>query len=101
MGITFKSNVGFTLSWLFNIMYVRVIEMHTEEELLIKIGSTIKTERIRNGLSQADLAEQSNLHKNFIGMVERGQRGATITSLQKICLALGISLGEFFQSLNL
>ncbi|WP_051317023.1 helix-turn-helix domain-containing protein [Ectobacillus panaciterrae] len=67
----------------------------------MKIGSTIKTKRIRNGLSQADLAEQSNLHKNFIGMVERGQRGATITSLQKICLALGISLGEFFQSLNM
>ncbi|MDG4656833.1 helix-turn-helix transcriptional regulator [Ectobacillus antri] len=75
--------------------------MQTEEQLLVKIGSTIKSERMKNGLSQADLAEQSNLHKNFIGMVERGQRGATIASLQKICLALGISLGEFFQSLNL
>ncbi|MFX3623377.1 MAG: helix-turn-helix domain-containing protein [Ectobacillus sp.] len=75
--------------------------MEREEELLIKIGNTIKAERMKNGLSQADLAEQSQLHKNFIGMIERGQRGATITSLQKICLALGLSLQEFFQSLNL
>ncbi|WP_379967913.1 helix-turn-helix domain-containing protein [Ectobacillus sp. sgz5001026] len=75
--------------------------MEKEEMLLIKIGNTIKLERMKNGLSQADLAQQSNLHKNFIGMVERGQRGPTISSLQKICLALGISLTEFFQSLNL
>ncbi|WP_416826572.1 helix-turn-helix domain-containing protein [Ectobacillus polymachus] len=75
--------------------------MENGEKLLMKIGSTIKTERMKNGLSQADLAQQSNLHKNFIGMVERGQRGPTISSLQKICFALGISLAEFFQSLNL
>jgi len=72
-----------------------------EKELLIKIGNTIKTTRMSNGLSQADLAEKSQLHKNFIGMVERGERGATISSLQRICLALGFSLTEFFQSLNL
>lgn len=72
-----------------------------EKELLIKIGNTIKTTRVSNGLSQADLAEKSQLHKNFIGMVERGERGATIASLQRICLALGFSLTEFFQSLNL
>lgn len=77
------------------------MEMEKEEELLLKIGHTIKTVRMKNGLSQADLAEQSQLHKNFIGMIERGQRGATISSLQKICLALGVSLTEFFQSLNL
>lgn len=75
--------------------------MENGEKLLMKIGSTIKTERMKNGLSQADLAQQSNLHKNYIGMVERGQRGPTISSLQKICIALGISLAEFFQSLNL
>lgn len=75
--------------------------MEMEEVLLEKIGNTIKTTRVKHGLSQADLAEQSQLHKNFIGMIERGQRGATISSLQKICLALGITLAEFFQSLNL
>jgi transcriptional regulator with XRE-family HTH domain len=75
--------------------------MKKQNDLLLEIGNTIKAERLRNGLSQAQLAEQADLHKNFIGMVERGQRGATIDSLQKICLALGLSMTEFFQILNL
>ncbi|MBO9129006.1 helix-turn-helix transcriptional regulator [Bacillus sp. 165] len=75
--------------------------MKRQDNLLLEIGNTIKNERLRNGLSQAQLADQAELHKNFIGMVERGQRGATIDSLQKICLALGISMAEFFKILNL
>ncbi|MFD3448402.1 helix-turn-helix domain-containing protein [Microbacteriaceae bacterium 4G12] len=75
--------------------------MRKQDNLLVEIGSTIRDERVRNGLSQAKLAEQANLHKNFIGMVERGQRGATVDSMQKICLALGLTMSEFFQLLNL
>jgi transcriptional regulator with XRE-family HTH domain len=71
-----------------------------QDELLVQIGNTIKSERLRKGLSQAELAERAELHKNFIGMIERGQRSTTISSLRKICLALGISLTEFFHYLN-
>lgn len=74
--------------------------MERQDELLVQIGNTIKNERLRKGLSQAELAERAELHKNFIGMIERGQRSTTISSLRKICLALGISLTEFFHYLN-
>ncbi|MFB9757116.1 MULTISPECIES: helix-turn-helix domain-containing protein [Bacillaceae] len=74
--------------------------MERQDELLVQIGNTIKSERLRKGLSQAELAERAELHKNFIGMIERGQRSTTISSLRKICLALGISLTEFFHYLN-
>lgn len=74
--------------------------MERQDELLVQIGNTIKNERLRKGFSQAELAERAELHKNFIGMIERGQRSTTISSLRKICLALGISLTEFFHYLN-
>lgn len=75
--------------------------MFNENELLKKVGEGIRLERKRNGLSQSDLAELSALHKNFIGHIERGEKSPTLISLSRICSALGISLGDFFQHQNL
>lgn len=72
-----------------------------EVNLLVKIGEGIRLERKRNGLSQAELAELASLHKNFIGHIERGEKAATLISLNRICAALGISLGDFFHQQNL
>ncbi|EKN69298.1 XRE family transcriptional regulator [Neobacillus bataviensis LMG 21833] len=77
--------------------------MDKEYEKRIKkiIGEAIRIERERNGFTQAELAEESSLHLNFIGQVERGEKAATIISLYKICLALGLSMGDFLQQIKL
>ena len=41
-------------------------------------------------LSQEDLAEKADLHHNFIGELERGEKAASIDSLVKIARALKV-----------
>ena len=49
--------------------------------------------KIRN-LSQAQLAELSELHRTYIGSVERGERNITLLNASKIAKALSVSLAE-------
>ena len=60
------------------------------EEELIKLGQLIRSKRESQGLTQFELAEKSNVDRNYIGMLERGERNPSYLSLQKIAKGLGI-----------
>ncbi len=57
------------------------------------LGETIRLSRKRIGMSQERLAEKAELHHNFIGEIERGEKAATIDTLVKISKALGVRVG--------
>ena len=42
------------------------------------------------GLSQEDLAHIAEVHRTYIGGIERGERNPTLTTIQKIAKALGV-----------
>ncbi len=52
----------------------------------------IRCTRLKLGYSQERLAEVTNLHRTYIGSVERGERNVTIDVMEKISLALKIPL---------
>lgn len=74
---------------------------YDDSAILKRIGEGVKLERIRAGMSQRELALYADVHKNYIGIIERGEQAATIIIISKICSALGIGMGDFFQQLNL
>jgi len=45
------------------------------------LGETIRAYRIYMGLSQEKLAELADVHRNYIGNIERGEQNITINSL--------------------
>lgn len=59
-----------------------------------KIGLKIKLLRNKLGYSQEKLAELSNLNKNSIGAIERGESRPTIDTLERVAIALEIELKE-------
>ena len=61
------------------------------------VGIRIRMYRLRQGLTQEQLAEKANLHNTYIGQVERGEKNLTLVSLEKILQALGIPFSAFFE----
>jgi len=49
-----------------------------------------------SGITQAKLAEKTELSNDFISRVERGERIPSLETLSRITKALGVSLREFF-----
>jgi len=68
-----------------------------KETILIKFGHKIRQERLKQNLSQEELAEKANLHRTYIGMIERAEKNITLINIEKISNALGVSISELFR----
>ena len=64
------------------------------------IGQRIRNYRTQKGLSQEKLAELAGCHPTYIGQLERGEKTATLESVEKIASAMDISLSELFDKLG-
>ncbi len=67
-------------------------------EIKSKIGARIKELREQNKLSQKDLAYSADLDRSYIASVENGQRNISIVNIEKVSIALGVSLKDFFNN---
>ena len=64
------------------------------------LGQRIRNYRTQKGLSQDKLAELSGFHPTYIGQLERGEKNATLESIEKITSALQISLSTLFERID-
>ena len=64
------------------------------------VGQRIRTYRTQLGLSQEKLAELSGCHPTYIGQLERGEKNATLESIDKVASSLKISLSKLFENLG-
>jgi ribosome-binding protein aMBF1 (putative translation factor) len=63
------------------------------------VGDAIRAARKDAGLSQEKLAEKADLHPNYIGEVERGEKNIAVDALMRIAAALKVSVTRFFPGL--
>lgn len=61
------------------------------------LGSTIRELRSRKGLSQESFADLVDLHRTYIGAVERGERNVSLQNLVRIAEGLDLSLSDLLQ----
>lgn len=62
--------------------------------LLRALGDELRAWRLKRGFSQEELAGKARLHRNYIGLLERGQRNVTLLVLQEIAANLKVSITE-------
>ena len=58
------------------------------------LATNIRTFRKAKGLSQEELAGVCALHRTYVGSVERGERNVTLSTLEVLAAALGISVAQ-------
>jgi len=67
-----------------------------KEEVLIKFGNRVRKLRIKQNISQEKLAEMANVHRTYIGMIERAEKNITLINIEKIAKALDVSIYDLF-----
>jgi transcriptional regulator with XRE-family HTH domain len=65
-----------------------------KDSIIIRFGKRIREERTKRDLSQEQLAELANVHRTYIGMIERGEKNITLTNIERIAKALKIPVSE-------
>jgi len=74
---------------------VKTTEMARSER---QVGDHLRDVRTRQGYSVRALAARAGCSPSFISQVEHGQASPSISSLERLVQALGMTLGEFFRA---
>ena len=65
-----------------------------------QLGMRIRFLRQQRHWSQEDLALNANINKNYISDLENGRRNPSLEILERIAIALNISLEELFRGVE-
>ena len=62
-----------------------------------KVGLRIRKSRMKKGFSQETLAFEADLHRAYVGQIERGEKNIGVQNLEKIAKALGIKTSSLLE----
>ncbi len=65
-----------------------------KQKILIKFGERVRKTRKEKELSQEQLAFKANLHRTYIGMIERAEKNITLSNIEKIANALEVNIND-------
>ena len=68
-----------------------------DQRFLQDLGERIRQQRLSHKWTQAEFARRCDLHRTFIGSVERGERNVSILNLRLIARILRVSLSDLFR----
>jgi transcriptional regulator with XRE-family HTH domain len=63
-------------------------------------GNVVRRRREKAGLSQEALADRAGLHRNYIGLLERGLRTPSIEVLRKVAVGLETTMSSLVRDLE-
>jgi transcriptional regulator with XRE-family HTH domain len=70
--------------------------MDCSSEILLKFGNRVRELRKLKNLSQEELAFRADVHRTYIGMIERAEKNITLLNIEKIANALEVSINNLF-----
>lgn len=70
----------------------------TKKKILISFGDKVRELRKENEMSQEELSFKADLHRTYIGMIERAEKNITLTNIEKIAKALNVDITKLFEN---
>ena len=67
--------------------------MPTESGLAV-FGKNVRRARLTRAISQEELAEIADLHRTYIGAIERGERNVSLKNIIRIAHALNLTVSK-------
>lgn len=58
----------------------------------IRISNNVRKIRLKQGISQAELAYRAGLHDNYIGRIELAKCNMSVETLEKLSKALNVEI---------
>lgn len=64
------------------------------------IALNLRRLRVERGLSQENLAVDADIDRTYVSRLERNRENPTVTVLERLALALGVEIVEFFSKID-
>lgn len=87
--IVCRTLVSIFLKWAWNNIWFLTA---MKEPILVQFGQQVRKSRLKQGLSQEELAEKAGVHRTYIGMIERAEKNITLLNIEKLAKALNMSI---------
>jgi predicted transcriptional regulator len=84
--------VGCHFFYLGLVLHTKNSMMRKKSNISIKLGDKVRELRMSKSLSQEQLAHIANVHRTYIGMVERAEKNITLVNIEKIAIALEVNI---------
>jgi len=71
--------------------------MQTTRDILLLIGINIRRLRKERKWSQADLALKVDMHRSYVGAIERGGKNISLDKLARLAIVFEIKIEDLFK----
>jgi len=72
--------------------------MTKKTQAKIKFGKRLRAVRKEAGISQEELGFRAELHRTYIGSIERGEQSVSVDNVYKLAKALKAKPKDFFDN---
>ena len=73
--------------------------MAWKRDIICRFGERLRELRTERGLSQEAFAHEAGLDRTYISGIERGRRNVSIRNVERLAIALGLSISELTKGL--
>jgi transcriptional regulator with XRE-family HTH domain len=70
----------------------------SEKDVKKSFGAALRSFRRLSGISQEELGDLAGLHRTYICDIERGSRNVSLENIERLALALKISISTLFSN---
>jgi transcriptional regulator with XRE-family HTH domain len=69
----------------------------SSKNILEVFGTNVQKFRKEKKISQEKLAEIANVHRTYVGMIERAEKNITLRNMERIAKALNVEIKELLE----